>query len=837
MAERHVAITGNDTTGDGSIENPYRTPQRGVTVACAGDDVIIHEGRYEGQIVLNRQGTEGNPITIKPAPGDTAILDGSIAITGWQQCQNDDTGLIRGGIIHANYASIYKTTVTLGTPPSNIFENSEHCRMSRWPDQLVGYGLDTSLFYPVPTEAYGYDEVLVDNLNLSPTNEEGTWYPYLSQVAPENLAAYFNGAILDIHLLYEGNYKQTKTITGYSGNAIQFAALRRPLMAGDKYSILNHPHALSGPGEFFYIDNGDGTYTIYLWPSDVDNLTSNIRRSGTGHGIRGIDHDYITIDGLRLFGYSGRGILFSHETGTANDNTGVTIQNCTVTDCGEDGIYIWVGPNAKVLNCTVERVGSKLGAQSDRGIMVSSGSNVKIADCSVRDTVGTCISGYGIKTGQFIRNKVYGTVGVHANGISVYVNSENILIAHNQCFNKCNIAVQDITNVLFFGNILDGFGSMENIIATWPDAYGGTHGWQYFINNTVIRCGRCNSIIFRLADPILCYNNLISGSAYWNAIDTRQYNGWMGRWTDQRPEGWVLGTGEWQYPAGWMAPGGWTEATQSQYNGVFRDLDWDNYTDFDYGLAAGDNPAVHSGINVQTILENAGITALFPDFDFTKDIAGNTYAAIPSLGAYEYAFGVGPITVQSNTKVGESTGTITLSCGEAFGGDEPYSYQWQRSTNGTDYVDLEDETALTLEDSGLVLSTTYYYRMRASDNNNESVYAQVTVTTLDAEIPPDIKFPLTVHQTGLGIILRDKQPDSNGLYNEQEVVTLTAHSALNSKFTGWSGDAEGTQRTLQITMDEAKTIHANFATAQRISRTICFGGKALIISGKQIIEE
>jgi len=79
MTDRHVSITGNDTTGDGSIGNPWRT----IGKACGsgnylnpGDNVLIHAGTYQERVYYQtRSGSAGFPITIRNYQNDAVILE------------------------------------------------------------------------------------------------------------------------------------------------------------------------------------------------------------------------------------------------------------------------------------------------------------------------------------------------------------------------------------------------------------------------------------------------------------------------------------------------------------------------------------------------------------------------------------------------------------------------------------------------------------------------------------------------------------------------------------------------------------------------------------------
>jgi Protein of unknown function (DUF1565) len=61
-ATRYVATTGNDTTGDGSVGNPYATITKAHSVTVAGDLVSIAAGTYPEHIEVTRTGTNGSPV-------------------------------------------------------------------------------------------------------------------------------------------------------------------------------------------------------------------------------------------------------------------------------------------------------------------------------------------------------------------------------------------------------------------------------------------------------------------------------------------------------------------------------------------------------------------------------------------------------------------------------------------------------------------------------------------------------------------------------------------------------------------------------------------------------
>jgi uncharacterized repeat protein (TIGR01451 family) len=70
--EIHVATTGDDTTGDGSEGNPFRTIARGVQEVVPGAAVRIHAGTYPGRVnVSDLSGSAEAPIWIGGVKGET----------------------------------------------------------------------------------------------------------------------------------------------------------------------------------------------------------------------------------------------------------------------------------------------------------------------------------------------------------------------------------------------------------------------------------------------------------------------------------------------------------------------------------------------------------------------------------------------------------------------------------------------------------------------------------------------------------------------------------------------------------------------------------------------
>lgn len=74
----YVATDGDDTTGDGSIGNPWETVQKGFDETGTGDTLYIRGGTYyptDDQTIDSVSGTYGDPVVYIGYPGETVIMD------------------------------------------------------------------------------------------------------------------------------------------------------------------------------------------------------------------------------------------------------------------------------------------------------------------------------------------------------------------------------------------------------------------------------------------------------------------------------------------------------------------------------------------------------------------------------------------------------------------------------------------------------------------------------------------------------------------------------------------------------------------------------------------
>ncbi|MEN6383757.1 MAG: LamG-like jellyroll fold domain-containing protein [Phycisphaerales bacterium] len=619
-ATYYVSTTGNDTTGNGSIDTPWQTINKGQSMLAPGDILLVRGGRYCESVTLTKNGAVGNPITIKAYPNEIPILDGTESVTGWEQCTANETFLTVQGVINPNYANIYKVKIHSSKLPKDInkfmlFENGIHSRIARWPNQTVGYGIDMTLFNSVAPEAYGQKNYLLDSTRLTQADNYwvGAWIDILSHAA--------NAWIIRRTIASNSQSAHTITFDTPLTSAISYGT------TPDSYCIVNHPHTLDSVGEFAHTMtvNAEGYYTFYLWPIETDNLTANITTPLKTYGFDKYNANYITIDGFKFLGYTLDGVNFTKNAPYGAQ--GLVVRNCTIEDCGGCGIRFSGADNSTIEYCSISRVGS-------RGVLMNDGTNCKIQYCDINDTGSSNASFYTMTYSQLIGNTFRGCVGAHGNGSACYINCDKILIASNY-YPSANLALQDIKNVIIYANVFDYEEMYSSIVATWSDSSGRTQEYQMYLHNTILGSQNNNSLGLKgqISSPFpqnYVINNIIDGCNSWdeNQVLDMSYNFYTGYgWRQSIKYNWVLGAGE-------------IDGRNLKLNQIFTNPGQVNGGD--YTLTAN-SPAICTGKNIMPILIATGVidpkndnNSWFPGFDFTKDKAGNPWKSTPSMGAYEY---------------------------------------------------------------------------------------------------------------------------------------------------------------------------------------------------------
>jgi len=593
----------------GSDGNAYTSIEEGVNAALPGDTVQVRGGLYHEQVDIRVNGEAGNRIVIQNYPGETPILEGSQAVTGWAQCSGDDPYLTVQGEVNPHYAAIYRTAVD-ALPESQspnvehlvvLYENGEFMLPAQDPDQSMIIQ-NQKRYIPIEEESVGLTDYLIDSAHLT---------------QPDN---YWAGASVWVWVHAENNNIQSRVITAsnQSQHSITFdAPLSAPLSVSgftnpDAYSIYNHPHLLDQPGEYFYTPqpDGDGHYWLYIWPRNTSDLADKIRINHEQMGFfpRQTFGSYVTIDGFEIRGFSGNwtrngGVVIPY----GFEHSGFQVKHCNIHHNYGDGITIYQGVDDLIEGNTVD---TNFGA----GLEGMRHTHLVVKDNVVRNHEGTNVSFDVNEHMEIVGNRIGGFLGTHGNGMAIYDGCNDVLVAGNIIAIERNVPLTFNTmgNLVLYNNILYS-GDSTRIIASWSM---GT-GYHLAFNNLILGADTEGAAYFRTAGNKVFRNNIVDGGRL------------VGDGGSLESTHNLYTTFAWDQPD--LNP---TEIDGREVNkaDLFAD-----YAALDFHLKPG-SPARDAGVSADDIIQAYGLQTLFPSYNFYADMDGNSrpVAGAWDLGPYRF---------------------------------------------------------------------------------------------------------------------------------------------------------------------------------------------------------
>jgi hypothetical protein len=213
----------------------------------------------------------------------------------------------------------------------------------------------------------------------------------------------------------------------------------------------------------------------------------------------------------------------------------------------------------------------------------------------------------GVEHSEIVGNTVVDINGTHSNGISVYCFSKDVFVAGNK--------VLKTGSAFTYSGNGDQTPKSEGLCVYDNLFDGAVNDWRYnmydvtLVNNTFLSTAN----VGRDVGKQVFVNNIVHGGGDGTVRSHNIYTALM--WMQHSEDKWALAEGEID----------WSKKDRDE---IFADL-----ARGDYHLKAG-SPAIDAGMDATAYLP----VALFPDYDFTKDIEGRPRArdGIWSIGAYVY---------------------------------------------------------------------------------------------------------------------------------------------------------------------------------------------------------
>lgn len=441
-----IAPYGNDTTGSGTVGNPYRTLTKAVSVATSAQTIRARAGDYREKALLNVAN-----LSVKGYGKEKPRFTASELLTGLVQCTAADAAVL-GPVLGVNGSPVYKATKTkTGLSYTNILACTVYeCgkRVMVPSDRAVP--VDTLTKVGDSTTFWTADTFVVNGSNQITAIVDSSVI---------NASRYTDAALLASKVLirHSPNLVSAVNVTGVdlAANTITVDGLKTVQSASQadwRFAIQNVAMAMV-PGTVYIVDKTTDM-DIYVYPYAVENLPL------LEYGVRANVLELGSADGVGLYGL------------VAEQATG---------DATYEGTNIWRGTGD-----TVRRTGyvleNVLTGRCDnpidvpRSVRLAFTENAIIRNCSVWESTGrgVFLSGrFDLATERGVKNLIekcyFNTIGGAG-----YLNysQDDFVFAHNYATN---------TGFNDHGNLTNGY-EQNNGVGWWGNEFGpacnGYLTWQ-----------------------------------------------------------------------------------------------------------------------------------------------------------------------------------------------------------------------------------------------------------------------------------------------------------------------------------------------------------------------
>jgi hypothetical protein len=522
--------SGNDQNPGTSPESPWKrspgdasaTGRAASTVLQPGDGVIFKGGVvYRGTVTLSRSGTADNPVVFDGNSQGTfgegkAIIDGSDVLGGWEPTTLPGVSL-----------PVYVTALPAGESPFTLTLYSDDQRM------LLAQGPNVSNHY-LPDNLDEYYRVGGHNVTLTSIRDTVNLPKLFETTGPELAYVSFWADDNRIRILKIQNYDATtSTITFPSVSSVYSTRV-------NYYAVLNHVSVFDKPGEYFVDTQANLVYMIPFAGFDPQTtlITRGVRRVGIdirAHHVsvqhfvaqRAVGAEGVVRDGagIRVWG-----------SGVSNRWQGIVIQDNEVRFNSSyqkyGAIFTEATDGLRILRNRIYR------NAPNRSILATSGHGTEIRRNTVSEGGYTGIAVFTTTGAIIANNHVYDVRAVHANGISVYLQSHDTLIVGN-IVERGNIALttQHSQNITVAFNVFETEG-LNYTVADWGNGGGNLKYYNNIMINERVDWGHGLYVSASSRDNLIVKNNIMDGQDAGQAGPGVSHNIYTGLSKNQQSGGW-----------------------------------------------------------------------------------------------------------------------------------------------------------------------------------------------------------------------------------------------------------------------------------------------------------
>ncbi len=447
-----------------------------------GDTLLFKGGVvYRGAIEIDASGSEGKPIVIDGNSAGTygtgmAHMNGSLPLDQWVRCK---TAAEAGG--HPAYEKIWRCILPAG--------------VTTWRTGLLQDGASLSVAqYPTPSN-YDFNDNNAEFIKTTGKQLQSTslTHPELVTLGGADL----QGAYMQAHV--STNRVEIRQIQKWDDatGSIHFKAFKNaPYKNKGSFAVMNlaHPKIFDQAGEYVVLEKEatDAGTPVLLIPLDGkdpnksgitmmnENVALHLKRGNSDITIRGMQvSNYRTV----ATNYENFVNGFKHWNGAADTMKRIIIEDCLFERI-RDREYGFTVYMIALEDC-IARNNIVRNTFKQRGFGWHTVKNCQFLDNTL-DTVGrTPLIMYIAENCRIAGNTISNCTGSHSNGISVYVNSKDIVVENNTVWNsRVCFTCNETDNVTVRNNVFDARQSGAQPMAFWTKVNG-----KVIVENNILLSG------------------------------------------------------------------------------------------------------------------------------------------------------------------------------------------------------------------------------------------------------------------------------------------------------------------------------------------------------------
>jgi len=455
----YVSTSGNNAYNGLSVTSPFKTIQKAMESAVAGDTVYIRSGTYREEVnAWKYAGSSGKFITVTGYNGEIPIMKGSDVVTGWTNYSGNiwrKTGWTVNSqqvFVDYNNGAPTESLQQIGMPNS-MYSTAEY-------PKPVGSGLSSMVPGSFYYDAGGHNLYvwLADGSDPNGHYMEASTRARLFQMSQPYI--YLKGLAFR-HSNTSAFVKQGSAVEMTSNSVVDRCDIQSMDFGGVGMGYQQYNAQLINS-----VVSNNGAVGVNA-PSSYNFRVAGVTLKGNNYrnfyqfwhagGLKGASQAYGTVEFSEVANTNGSGIWFDY----ANSGNQIVIRNNYIHDNGpvDSAIFLEVTKNAQVYNNVIAN-------NLRRGIYVSASDNNNVYNNTIYGTgvfAGIEVNGMPRSGATLTNNKVYNNIISH--GSSKY----DLLIASP---NGSTIA-NNVSNYNTFYRPAGGVqlfqGSMFTDLTTWKN--------------------------------------------------------------------------------------------------------------------------------------------------------------------------------------------------------------------------------------------------------------------------------------------------------------------------------------------------------------------------------